>query len=144
MVGFLHFFTKGIFRALEGNTQRIFFFALLYDFSFCSSSFAWTLRLTFCTSFLEFRQAKEKISAALKTLAENFGTSRKLWRFTKTLALHENLGGLEKLLRKTSAPDQNLGGSEKLLRKTSALDQNLGGFEKLLRKTSAPDKNLGG
>jgi hypothetical protein len=72
------------------------------------------------------RRAKGKISAVLKTLAENFGAS-------------QNLGELNKLLRKTSAPHKNLGGSEKLLRETSAPHKNLGGLEnccgKLLRLT---------
>jgi hypothetical protein len=40
------------------------------------------------------RQAKEKISAGLKTLAENLGASQKFWRFMKILALHKHFGAL--------------------------------------------------
>jgi hypothetical protein len=56
---------------------------------------------------LEMRRAKEKISADLKTLAENFGALQNLGGFEnccgKLLRLTK-LRQIGKLLRKTSAP----------------------------------------
>ncbi len=83
-------FTKGIFRALEGDIQRTFCFALQF-LLFCSCPFLWTLHSTFCISFFwKVRRTMEKISADLKT-----------WR--KTLAPRK-LRRTWKLLWKTSAP----------------------------------------
>jgi hypothetical protein len=63
--------------------RGIFAFALFCDFCFCFCSFAQTLHLTFASLSLGMRQAKEKILAGLKTLAENFGALQKFRRFLK-------------------------------------------------------------
>jgi hypothetical protein len=82
------------------------------------------LFLFFCTDIafdffaslsLGLRQTKEKISAGLKTLAENFGALQKFWRFMKILALHKNFGASLKFRR---------------FSKILALHENLGAFQK--------------
>jgi hypothetical protein len=104
-------FTKGIFRELERNTHD--FFALL-----CFEIFALPLFFLYgyyiCISFFGKWDKPRK----------SFGRLENFWQ--KILALSENLGGCEKLLRQTFA-------LEKLLRQTFALG-------KLLRQTFALEK----
>ncbi len=73
MISFLHSFYKRNFPSIWGeHTEDFFAFALLCDFCSCSCSFAWTLHLTFCISFFEYKASQGKISAGLKTLTENW------------------------------------------------------------------------
>jgi hypothetical protein len=92
MIGFYNFlqkeFSEHVRRAHRGLLLCFALRFLLLHLFFCTGiAFDFFAYLS-----LGMRQAKDKISAGRKTLAENFGAYKNFGAFMKILALHKNFG----------------------------------------------------